>query len=205
MLLYIYIFCCIYLFLTAAACDCIVSLLEESGERRERFHSLHKKWPWLSRDPTTVHLQHIHSPISHSRPAPALNFRLQSPVLPVLPAFYHFLFPRKHRRGTMSMPSSTARLSYHNHESTGRKAEWQQCGQGCSEGGKQLSVLFHGGVFCTICFQTLFLSFFPFFKFFPPKLIPLKKVINIQNIVAQINSYTPAASAPTKPMPVHVR
>lgn len=70
MLLYIYIFCRIYLFLTAAACDCIVSLLEESGERRERFHSLHKKWPWLSRDPTTVHLQHIRSPISHSRPAP---------------------------------------------------------------------------------------------------------------------------------------
>lgn len=35
MLLYIYIFCCIYLFLTAAACDCIVSLLEESGEKRE--------------------------------------------------------------------------------------------------------------------------------------------------------------------------
>lgn len=48
------------------------------------------------------------------------------------------------------------------------------------------------------------LFFFSFF-FFPPSSFLLKKVINIQNIVAQINSYTPAASAPTKPMPVHVR
>lgn len=51
----------------------------------------------------------------------------------------------------------------------------------------------------------LFFFLFFLFLFFPPKLIPLKKVINIQNIVAQINSYTPAASAPTKPMLVHVR
>lgn len=155
----------------------------------------------------TLQRSHHRAFAAHSFPhlpqqaCPALNFRLRSPVLPVLPAFYHFLFPRKHRWGTMSVPFSTARLSYHNHESMGRKAGWQQCGQGCSEGGKQLSVLLHGGVFCTICFQTLLFSFF----FFPPSSFLLKKVINIQNIVAQINSYTPAASAPTKPMPVHVR
>lgn len=48
---YIYIFCCIYLF---SHCSCLWLCSISPGRIwREKLHSLHKKkWPWLSRNPT---------------------------------------------------------------------------------------------------------------------------------------------------------
>lgn len=92
----------------------------------------------------------------------------------------------------MSIPSSTSGLLHPSQEPVGRGRDGLS-GSGLVGGKKVIVHPFSGSGFLH--------NPLPDYFFFP-QLIPLKKVINIQNILAQITSYTLTASAPTKLMPV---
>lgn len=99
MLLHVCVFYCIYIFLSAAACDCTVSLLEESGERENTSFILSTRTkdhdcPQIPPPYCDPHFQHFPPPISLSRPGSALFFRQQSPAWPIFPVLFQF-FPQE--------------------------------------------------------------------------------------------------------------
>lgn len=135
---------------------------------------------------SALRCQHSPSSISHGRPgsASALAFRQQSPVLPVFPGLKRHQFhvhPLLHLWAASPQPGACGKGE--------RWAQWIRSGR------REESD-------CSSLFREWFSAQPSSRLFFFPQLIPLKKVINIQNILAQITSYTLTASAPTKLMPV---